>query len=79
MPELRIGVDTLSLLPECERFFQFVANYLVESGRKIKAGETLNYGYWLVKFQPVDKNLLEVWEYDSEGTGFVRGGSLALG
>lgn len=78
MPELCAEVETVSLLPECENFLRFVANYLFESGRKIHAGETLNYGYWLVKFQAVNNDLLEVWEYDSEGTKFVRGGSLAL-
>jgi hypothetical protein len=65
-------------LPECESFLRFVARYVSESGRKIKADETLNYGYWLVKFRALNPNLLEVWEYNSEGTEFVRGGSLAL-
>jgi hypothetical protein len=55
-----------------------VADYLADSGKRIKAGETLNYGYWLVEFQAVRDDLLEVWEYNAEGTDFVLGGSLAL-
>lgn len=38
----------------------------------------MNYGYWLVKFERVNDDLLEVWEYNNKGTDFVRGGSLAL-
>jgi hypothetical protein len=78
MPELMIRVEEASLLPECERFLEFVVNYVYESGRTIRPGETLNYGYWLMKFQAVNDDVLEVWEYNAEGTEFIRGGSLAL-
>lgn len=76
-PEIRVSVNSASLLPECERFLRFVADYLEHSERRIKPGETMNYGYWLVKFQPVGDEL-EVWEYNDDATVFVRGGSLAL-
>ena len=78
LPEIRVQVDTSSLLPECERFLRFVTDYLLKAGSRIKSGETMNFGYWLVKFQGVGKDLLDVWEYNSEGTDFVIGGSLAL-
>src|SRR5215471_11549460 len=77
LPEMRVQVNTPSLISECDNFLRFVADYLA-TGVRIKPGETLNYGYWLVKFQPVDHDLLEVWEYNPEATGFVLGGSLAL-
>jgi hypothetical protein len=77
-PEIRITVQDASLLPECETFLQFVVNYLVGSGKKIREGETLNYGYWLVKFQAVNDDLLEVWEYNADGSAFIQGGSLSL-
>jgi hypothetical protein len=78
LPEMRVQVREASLLPECEFFLQFVADYLADSGKRINSGETLNHGYWLVKFQTVRDDLLEVWEYNAEGTDFVLGGSLAL-
>jgi hypothetical protein len=78
LPELRVEVNAPSLLSEGERFLRFVADYLLEQGAQIKPGETLNYGYWLVKFQPVGKGLLEVWEYNPEATEFVLGASLTL-
>jgi hypothetical protein len=78
LPEMRVQVREAALLPECEFFLQFVADYLADSGKRIKSGETLNYGYWLVKFQAVRDDLLEVWEYNAQATEFVLGGSLAL-
>jgi hypothetical protein len=77
-PEIRVTVAEHSLLPECKRFLRFVADYLEQSGRRINPGQTMNYGYWFVKFQPVREDLLEVWEYNAEATDFVKGGSLAL-
>lgn len=76
--ELRVQVDDSSLLSECKRFLEFVADYLVHTKAVIKSGETMNYGYWLVKFQALGPDLLDVWEYNAEGTEFVIGGSLAL-
>ncbi len=78
LPETRVQVAEVALLPECEFFLRFVADYLTESGKRIKSGETLNYGYWLVKFQAVSDDLLEVWEYNADASEFVLGGSLAL-
>src|SRR6266404_3895046 len=78
LAEMRVQVDTASLLPESERFLQFVADYLADSGKRIKPGETLNHGYWIVKFQGVNDDLLEVWEYNAEATEFIPGGSLTL-
>lgn len=78
VPEIRVQVNVPELLGECEAFLQFIANYVRGSNVRIRPGETMNYGYWLVKFQSVGSNMLEVWEYNSEGTEFVLGASLAL-
>jgi len=75
--ELRIRVNETSLLDEAESFLRFVAEY-AGSGAVIRPGETMNYGYWLVKFETVNPGLLEVWEYNPEATQFVLGGSLTL-
>jgi hypothetical protein len=76
--ELRVHVGGASLLGEGESFLRFVADYLFRQDARIKPGETLNYGYWLVKFQEASENLLEVWEYNPNATEFVLGGSLTL-
>lgn len=76
--EIRVSVNAALLLPEGENFLRFVADYLAQSGRSIHPGETMNYGYWLVKFATVSDDLVEVWEYNENATDFVVGGSLAL-
>jgi hypothetical protein len=60
LPEIRIDVNSPSLLDECEPFLRFVTDYLSQTGVRIEPGETMAYGYWLVKFQEAAKNLLEV-------------------
>src|ERR1051326_1504504 len=77
LPELRVRVIDPQLLHEAEKFLRFVVDYL-RTGARIRPGETMNYGYWLVKFQAVNNELLEVWEYDRDGTEFILGGSQAL-
>lgn len=78
LPELRVQVNSLSLVSDGETFLRFVANYMSNEGRPIKAGETLSYGYWLVKFQAATGDLLETWEYNPDATEFILGGSLTL-
>ena len=78
LPEIRIDVNSPTLLDECEPFLRFVTDYLSQTGARIQPGESMAYGYWLVKFQEAAKNLLEVWEYEPEATHFVPGGSLTL-
>jgi len=87
-PELVAPVSSPELLPDAEHFLRYVVRYLDEARTRISGGQTLSYGYWLVKFQPViesaesaesaPESALEVWEYNAAGTEFVRGASLAL-
>lgn len=77
-PDLRIRVNAPSLLMAAEEFLRFVVDYLLRQGAQVKSGETLNYGYWLVKFKEVSERILDVWEYNPEATEFVPGGSLTL-
>jgi hypothetical protein len=76
--ELRIKVGDPNLLAEGQEFLRFVVSYVSDSGRKILAEETLNYGYWLVKFRQGSAEELEIWEYNPEATDFVCGGTLTL-
>lgn len=76
--ELRAEVRDSELLGEAEKLLYFIANYLSVSGNRIRPGETMSYGYWLVKFQSGGSKLLEVWEYNLEATEFVKGANLTL-
>jgi hypothetical protein len=79
--QLEISVDVeAGLAEEAERFLEFASNYLLSSGKQIKPGETMAYGYWLVKFQGTEQGEhLETWEYSADASTFVKGGDLTLG
>lgn len=78
---LEISIDVeAGLIEEAERFLEFASNYLLSSGKQIKPGETMAYGYWLVKFQGAEQEgHLETWEYSADASTFVKGGDLTLG
>jgi hypothetical protein len=76
--EISVEVAEASLVPMAEEFLQYVSNYLASSGKQIRSGETLAYGYWLVKFEAADDGSLETWEYNAQATAFVRGANLTL-
>lgn len=75
-----ISVDVAAhLLEDCEQFLRYVSDYLLGSGKVIKPGETMTYGYWLVKFQRAQQgDCLETWEYNADASAFVKGAELAL-
>lgn len=77
-PEIWVAVDDPALLPESESFLCYVAAYIQHSQAQIKAGQTLAYGYWLVKFQARNDRMLETWEYNPEATAFVPGATFTL-
>ena len=69
-----------SLREESEQFLRHISHYLFDSGKHIQSGETMVYGYWLVKFQKSQKDeLLEVWEYSADASTFIKGVELTLG
>jgi hypothetical protein len=76
--ELRTEVRDSEFLREAEEFLHFVANYVTTSGNRIRPGETMPYGYWLVKFQDGGSKTLETWEYNSEAANFIKGANLTL-
>jgi hypothetical protein len=77
-PEICVGIHDPKLRAEAESFLRFVSDYLTQSQKQICAGETLAYGYWLVKFKQAEPNALETWEYNAQATDFVPGSELAL-
>lgn len=76
--EITGRVADQGLVQEAKCFLRFIAAYLKQSGRKILAGETLTYGYWVVKLIQRSDAGLEVWEFNADATDFIPGGSHAL-
>ena len=76
--ELSVSVDSPVLLDEAESFLKFVVDYQDHDKVEIRPGETMNYGYWLVKFEASADESLDVWEFNANATEFVQGASLTL-
>ena len=76
--ELSVSVADAVILAESKAFLCYVAGYVLDQSVHIRPGETLRYGYWLVKFELRDDRMLQVWEYNAEGTEFIPGATLAL-
>lgn len=76
--ELSLSVTDVAMLAESKAFLRYVAAYILDQSARIRPGETLAYGYWLVKFELRDDRKLQVWEHNAEGTEFIPGATLAL-
>lgn len=60
-----------------EALLRYIADYVAGAGKPIRSSETMQYGYWLIKFVG-DKSGLNIWEYDPTATQFMEGAELAL-
>jgi hypothetical protein len=76
--EIRVEVLDPELMGEAEEFLNYVSHYVTTSRKRISPGETMAYGYWLVKFQGAGHNVLETWEYKADASDFVKGANLTL-
>lgn len=77
-PEIRVQVHNAELREDAEEFLSYVSDYLTQFEKQIRPGETLLYGYWLVKFQEVEATMLDTWEHDARSNEFVKGANFAL-
>jgi hypothetical protein len=76
--EISVDVDA-GLIEESERFLKYVADYVLVSGKQLMSGETMAYGYWLLKFQGLEQgDQLETWEYRADASDFIKGADLTL-
>lgn len=75
--EIRIEFHDSELIEDGKCFLSFVSDY-VTSGAKLRAGETMGYGYWATKFEDGGEQTLETWEYNAEATELIRGVTHAL-
>jgi hypothetical protein len=75
--ELAVPLLDESLADEAAAFLEYVLLYLDASERPIKAEETFQYGFWIVKFRAAGE-LLETWEHADDGVQVVQGADRAL-
>ena len=77
-PELLVEFHDSGLTEEAKAFLRYISDYVILSRDTVKPEETMLYGYWLTKFKDAGKNKLEIWEYNSSATEFVKGATLTL-
>ena len=70
--EFRATVANIDLLSDCEAFIRYIGDY-VETGATILSGETISYGYWLVKASLDNDKRMSFMEYNSDATEFIVG------
>jgi len=75
--EITLELPDDRFMAEANSFLETMAAYAVRH-RPLGPGETVEYGYWLIKLVETNAGTLEVWEYDADGTRFVKGARLAL-
>jgi hypothetical protein len=78
MPELSVREVRPEWQKDARDLLLYVADYVSSSGNRIRAGETLNYGFWLLKFVAPENRVVRLFEKDLSGTGFIPGARLAL-
>jgi len=76
--EIRVEVFDPELFGEMEEFLNFISHYVTTSRKRISPGETMAYGYWLVKFQAAGEDALDTWEYKPDASNFIKGANLTL-
>lgn len=52
---------------------QYIIDYVLEYNQYPKAGETIVYYSWLLKFIGSDDNYLDLWEINNDGEEFIEG------
>lgn len=78
LPELEVIVTDASLLPEARLFLLNMGEALQDGSIHIHPGDTVQCGYWIVKFDAKSPGLLTASEPNAENTQFVPGATLAL-
>ena len=76
--ELSVLVSGPGLLEEGRKLIEHIVQYIRSGGVTIFPGETLRYGYWMIKFRERSSGALDIWEYNAHATEFVQGATLTL-
>ena len=61
-PEIEAFVRDEALVDEAGAFVKFVVDYIFTKSARIKPGETLGYGFWLVRFVLTPTGRLAAWD-----------------
>jgi len=80
-PELEVEVSDARLVEELRRFLAWVIDSMNRRQARIKAGETMLYGFWQVRWMPSSrKGHLEAWDViPDKAAEYQPGADLALG
>jgi len=76
--EIASEVSRFELLPGNESFLRFIGNYVLAQDKRIRAGQTMGYGYWTVRFAADPSGFLTAEEHDPRDLSFVPGVSYAV-
>jgi hypothetical protein len=76
--EVKVEIHEGGIEEEGREFLSYISNYVIKSGARLQAGETMSYGYWATKFMAAEDGMLETWEYNAEATRFIKGATLTL-
>lgn len=63
---------------DSKELLEYIVSYITTIGAGIKPNETMNYGYWLIKFVEASEGFLDIWEYKPDGSEFILGATQAL-
>jgi hypothetical protein len=75
--ELRI-VTFNKEVEEYLRVFKYLVDYVLDSKPKITPEQTISYHSWLLKFVKFSHSILDIWEAERQGNGFVEGVEYAI-
>jgi hypothetical protein len=75
--ELAVPLLDETLADEAAAFLRHVVEYLYVGKRRIEPDETMEYGFWIVKFR-ASGDVLETWEHGDDGRELVIGADRAL-
>lgn len=76
--DLTVSISNAEQEQPARRMLEILADYQLDEGKAIRAGETVQHGYWVTKLSPGADGNLEVWEMTADAKGFVPGAALTL-
>ncbi len=77
-PEIALRLADASLLAEGESLLHCLAGYVRSGERRLRDGDTVAYGYWLLKVRGTPGGNLEILERSPNGRDFDPGATLTL-
>ncbi|HEV8564708.1 MAG TPA: hypothetical protein VGR41_07320 [Actinomycetota bacterium] len=72
-----MSVRDESKLPAAEDLIRWLVSYIGNDETKLNAGETLQYGFWLLRFEQ-GKSMLNLWERSADGSDWIEGADFTL-